>query len=30
VADVVLFLSSQASDMICGETIMVDGGYSAL
>jgi NAD(P)-dependent dehydrogenase (short-subunit alcohol dehydrogenase family) len=30
VADVVLFLSSQASDMICGETIMIDGGYSAL
>jgi 2-deoxy-D-gluconate 3-dehydrogenase len=29
VADVILFLSSSASDMICGEVIMVDGGYSA-
>jgi len=30
VADVVLFLASAASDMICGEIMMVDGGYSAL
>jgi 2-deoxy-D-gluconate 3-dehydrogenase len=29
VADVILFLSSSASDMICGEVLMVDGGYSA-
>ena len=30
VADVVLFLCSKASDMICGEIMMVDGGYAAL
>jgi 2-deoxy-D-gluconate 3-dehydrogenase len=30
VADVVLFLCSPASDMICGEIMMVDGGYAAL
>jgi NAD(P)-dependent dehydrogenase (short-subunit alcohol dehydrogenase family) len=30
VADVVLFLCSSASDMICGETILVDGGFSSL
>jgi enoyl-[acyl-carrier-protein] reductase (NADH) len=27
---VVLFLCSPASDMICGEIMMVDGGYAAL
>ena len=30
VTDVVLFLCSLASDMICGEIMMVDGGYAAL
>ncbi|MHA1565728.1 MAG: SDR family NAD(P)-dependent oxidoreductase [Alphaproteobacteria bacterium] len=30
VADLVLFLASSASDMINGDTIMVDGGYTAL
>ncbi len=30
VADLVLFLASPASDLICGEVIMIDGGYTAL
>ncbi|MEZ5837756.1 MAG: SDR family oxidoreductase [Geminicoccaceae bacterium] len=29
VADVVLFLSTTASDMVNGETVLVDGGYTA-
>ncbi len=30
VADLVLYLASPASDMINGDTIMMDGGYTAL
>jgi 2-deoxy-D-gluconate 3-dehydrogenase len=30
VADLVLFLASPASDLICGETILIDGGYTAI
>lgn len=30
VADLVLFLASSASDLINGETVMIDGGYTAL
>lgn len=30
VADLILFLASPASDMITGETILIDGGYTAL
>ena len=30
IADLVLFLASPAADMICGEVIYVDGGYTAL
>ena len=30
VADLVLFLASPASDLITGETILIDGGYSAI
>ena len=30
VADLVLYLASPASDMINGDTIMLDGGYTAL
>jgi 2-deoxy-D-gluconate 3-dehydrogenase len=30
VADLVLFLASPASDLICGEVILLDGGYTAL
>ena len=29
VADVVLFLASKAADMVNGETVLVDGGYTA-
>ncbi|MBE2240376.1 MAG: SDR family oxidoreductase [Caldilineaceae bacterium] len=30
VADLILFLASSASDLITGETILIDGGYTAL
>jgi 2-deoxy-D-gluconate 3-dehydrogenase len=30
VADLILFLASPASDLICGETILIDGGYSVI
>ncbi len=30
VADLILFLASSASDFICGEVILIDGGYTAL
>ena len=30
VADLTLFLASSASDMITGETIYLDGGYTSL
>lgn len=30
VADLVLFLASSASDLINGETVLIDGGYTAL
>jgi len=30
VADLVLFLASSASDMINGDTIMIDGGFTAV
>lgn len=30
VADLVLFLASSASDLICGEVVMIDGGYTAV
>ncbi len=30
VADLILFLASPASDLICGENILIDGGYNAL
>jgi len=30
VADLVLFLSSQASDFICGQSIFIDGGFSVM
>jgi 2-deoxy-D-gluconate 3-dehydrogenase len=29
VADLILFLASSASDMICGQTILIDGGFTA-
>ena len=29
VADLILFLSSSASDMICGQVILLDGGFTA-
>jgi len=30
VADLILFLASPASDLICGETILIDGGYTVI
>lgn len=30
VADLILFLASPASDLICGEVVYIDGGYTAL
>jgi len=30
VADCVLYLASAASDLVCGETILIDGGFTAL
>ena len=30
VADCVLFLASPASDFICGQVVLIDGGYSAV
>ena len=30
VADLVLFLSSSASDFICGQSIFIDGGFSIM
>lgn len=30
VADCVLYLASPASDLICGETILIDGGFTSL
>jgi len=30
IADLVLFLASPASDFICGQVVMIDGGYSAV
>ncbi len=30
VADLVLFLAAPASDLICGEVILIDGGYTAV
>jgi NAD(P)-dependent dehydrogenase (short-subunit alcohol dehydrogenase family) len=30
VADLVLYLASSASDLVCGETILIDGGFTAL
>ncbi|MBX3062146.1 MAG: glucose 1-dehydrogenase [Anaerolineae bacterium] len=30
VADLILYLASPASDLICGEVILIDGGYTAL
>lgn len=30
VADLILFLASPASDLICGENILIDGGYTSL
>ena len=28
--DLVLFLASAASDFICGQVILIDGGYTAI
>jgi NAD(P)-dependent dehydrogenase (short-subunit alcohol dehydrogenase family) len=30
IADLVLFLASPASDLICGQVVFIDGGYSAV
>jgi NAD(P)-dependent dehydrogenase (short-subunit alcohol dehydrogenase family) len=30
VADMILYLSSSASDMVCGHDMMIDGGYTAV
>ena len=30
VADCVLCFASSASDFVCGETILIDGGFTAL
>ena len=30
IADLVLFLSSNASDFICGQSIFIDGGFSVM
>ena len=30
VADLVLYLASSASDLVCGETILIDGGFTSL
>jgi 2-deoxy-D-gluconate 3-dehydrogenase len=30
VADLIVFLASPASDLICGEVILIDGGYTAV
>ena len=30
VADLVLYLASSASDYICGQVLLIDGGYSAV
>ena len=30
IADLVLFLASAASDFICGQVILIDGGYTAI
>ena len=30
IADLVLYLASPASDFICGQVIVIDGGYSAV
>jgi NAD(P)-dependent dehydrogenase (short-subunit alcohol dehydrogenase family) len=30
VADMILYLASPASDFVCGEILLIDGGYAAL
>ena len=30
VADMILYLASRASDFVCGETMLIDGGYTAV
>jgi len=30
IADLVLYLASPASDVICGQVVVIDGGYSAV
>jgi hypothetical protein len=30
VADMILYLASAASDLVCGQDILIDGGYTAL